>query len=112
MRESARIDDGTRRVAVLLQEIDERTLVIRLVRDEVPTSLPRDLATARLDLREGRGPVQLRIAHAEQVQVGPVHEQDLHAARSTIRDAARRNGSPTPVTSLKRPIRRGRIQRS
>src|SRR5258708_25028956 len=41
--EAAGIDDGTIRVRVLLQEVDERALVIRLeVRDRVPG--PRDVA--------------------------------------------------------------------
>src|SRR4051812_8046850 len=112
VREPAGIDDGTSRVAVLLQEVDERTLVIRLERDEVATGLTRDVAAPRLDLLERRATVHLRIAGAKEVQVRTVHEEELHAARSTTRAAARKAGSPTSMTSLKRPMRRGRIQRS
>src|SRR5207249_7204411 len=112
VREPARIDDRTSRVAVLLEEVDQCALVVRLEGHEIAPGLTRDLATARLDLLQRRPAVHLRIACAEQVQVRTIYEEELHAACSTIRAAARSAGSPTSVTSLNCPIRRGRIQRS
>src|SRR5439155_13267196 len=112
VREPARIDDRTSRVAVLLQEIDQRALMVRLEGHEVAPGLARDLATARLDLLQRRPPVHLRIAGAEQVQVRTIHEEELHSARSTTRAAARSAGSPKSVTSLNCPIRIGTIKRN
>ena len=77
MREPAGIDDGTSRVAVLLQEVDERTLVIRLERDEVAPRLAGDLPATRLDLLQGRPAVDLGIAGAEKVQIRTVHEESF-----------------------------------
>src|SRR5439155_15576905 len=65
VREPARIDDRTSRVAVLLQEVDQCALMVRLEGHEVASGLTRDLATARLDLYQRRPPVHLRIAGAE-----------------------------------------------
>src|SRR5207302_10050241 len=113
VRESAGIDDGTCGITVLLQEVDERALVVRLESHKVGAGLARDLAASGLDLLERRPPVDLGLALAEQVQIRPIDEKDLHAARPpTTRAAARRARSSTSITSLKRPMRRGRIQRS
>src|SRR2546428_2024058 len=113
VRESAGIDDGTCGITVLLQEVDERPLVVRLKRHKVGAGLARDLAASGLHFLESRPPVDLRLAHTEEIQIWAVDEKDLHAARpATTRAAARRDGSSTSITSLKRPMRRGRIQRS
>src|SRR5439155_80205 len=111
VREAARIDDRTGRLAVLLQKVDERALVVRLERDEIRAGVARELPAALLDGGERRRAVDLGLARSEEVQVRPVHEEELHAARSTARAAARNADSETSVTSLKRPILRGRIQR-
>src|SRR5688572_7964363 len=112
--ESSWIDDGTIGRCLLLQEIDERALVIRLERGERGAAVARDTGAARHDLVQRRRPVDLRLARAERVEVGPVHEQvALHAARPcSSRAASRSVPSATSTTSLKSPTRRGSIQRT
>src|SRR5258708_21578166 len=108
--ETAGIDDGTIRVRVLLQEVDERALVIRLeVGERVPG--PGDVAAPTDDLRQRRRPVDRGLARAARVEIRSVHQQELHRP-STIAAAARSARGATSVTSLNRPIVRGRIQRT
>src|SRR5690349_11497236 len=95
---------------MLLQEVDERALVVRLeVGDGVLAS--REVAAALHDLAERRRPVEGRLARAERVEVRSVHQEELHRP-STIAVAARSERGPTSMTSLNRPIVRGRIQRT
>ena len=59
---------------VLVKEIDQRTLVVRL---EALDLGPRRLRHGRelgLDLLERRAPVDLGLPHAQQVQVRPVQD--------------------------------------
>src|SRR5438093_12876893 len=116
--EPSRIDDGTIGGGLLLQEVDERALVIRLERRDRGAGVARDGGAARHDLLQRRRAVDLRLTRAERVEIGPVHQQELlHlrllAARPRSSRAASRSAlSPTSVTSLKRPTRRGKIQRT
>src|SRR2546430_17593869 len=97
---------------MLLQEVDEGAFVVRLECHEVTSGLARDLPTTHLDLFECRPTVDLWIARSEEVQIRSIHEEELHAASSTTRAAGRGAASPTPVTSLKRPMRLGKIHRT
>src|SRR6266508_1049050 len=114
MSESSRIDDGTIGRGLLLQEVDERAFVIRLEGDERRASVARDRYATRNDLIERRRAIDLWLARAQRVEIRPIHEQEArHAARPcTSRAAWRSVRSPTSVTSLNRPTRRGRIQRT
>src|SRR2546428_11173423 len=98
--EPAGIDDGTFRSGVPLQEVDERALVVRLVRGELGVRLPRDRAAAVDDLAQSRRSVGLRLARADGIQVRPVDQQKARHLPSTMLAAARSAGSPTSVTSL------------
>src|SRR5206468_9952428 len=115
--EPSRIDDGTIGRRLLLQEVDERALVIRLERRDRGAGVAGDGAAARHDLVKRRRAVDVLLTRAERVEIGPVHQQELlhrlHAARPRSSRAASRSAlSPTSVTSLKRPTRRGKIQRT
>src|SRR5258708_1408030 len=100
--EAAGIDDGTIRVRVLLEEVDERALVIRLeVGERVPG--PGDVAAPADDLRQRRRPVDRGLARAERVVIRSVHQQQLHRP-STIPAAGRSPRSAASVTSLHRPV--------
>jgi hypothetical protein len=77
--ESARVDDGARRVVdVLLHEVEQRAFVIRLEDHQLAFHLARERLQLLVDLREGGAAVDVRLAAAEEVQIGSVQDEDLH----------------------------------
>jgi len=80
--EPAGIDDGTIRVGVLLQEVDERALVVGLeVRDGMSGA---GKVAAPLDhLGEGRRPVDRGLTRSQRVEVRTIQQEQLHGP-STI----------------------------
>src|SRR3954447_13567851 len=106
--ERARIDHDCVEVE-LLEPVDQRTLVVRLQRDERRATVSSMSRRALDDLGQRRAPVDLRIALAEPAQIRAVEQQDPHVA---IRSSASSSSlGVTSSTSWTRPTAIGRIQR-
>ena len=65
----------------MLEAVHDRTLRIRLHRDELDADLLRQAAEMGVDLIEGGGAVDLRLAPAEQVEIRAVDDEDPQARR-------------------------------
>jgi hypothetical protein len=78
-----RIDDqgvgvGARR----LDQVDQHAFVVGLVERQLGAREPGERLATRLDRVERGGPVDMRLPHAEQVQVGAVEDHDAHGGPS------------------------------
>ncbi|MNC96047.1 hypothetical protein D3C83_133180 [compost metagenome] len=61
-----------------MEHADQLALDVRLEDDQLDFQLARQGLELLVDLGEGGGAVDVRLAAAEQVQVGAVQDQDLH----------------------------------
>jgi hypothetical protein len=81
LRESGRIDDrAIGAVDVLVQLVDERTLVIGREDDQLDPKLLCQLLQLGLDFRQRCRAVDVRLAASEQVEVGSVQDEYSHAS--------------------------------
>src|SRR4051794_3452359 len=76
----------------LVQVLDERALVVGLEAACRGAVVARPLVDLRFQVRQRQGPVQRRLAAAEQVQVDAVQDRD-HSADATARASASSPGS-------------------
>ena len=67
--------------AVLVKEVDKLAFVVALEAKDGRPALPCRPGDIRLDVEEGRGPVDLGLALAQEVQVGSVDEEDGEGGR-------------------------------
>ena len=91
MRKRAGIDDDARRAgSLLLQEVDDLAFMVALEEADLKTQLARLVAHGPIQIVEGSRAVDVRLALAEQVQVGAVdddyslHAKALRTTRLTI----------------------------
>ena len=81
LRQRGRIEQrAVERVDALVQLVDEHALVVRLQRLELDAALVSEAMQPLVDLRQGRRAVDVRLAAAEQVQVGAVQDQEFHGS--------------------------------
>src|SRR5262245_58188175 len=80
-----------------LNEIDQHSFMVRLVKRQLRAREPCKFLAACLDRSKGGGPVDVRLAHAEEVEVRPVQDHQSHCG------PFRKAWSPT----ISRPYRRG-----
>src|SRR5579859_2349786 len=74
-------DDPSRARGLLLQEVDDLALVVALEQRNLAMTLACGFANQLVQVGQGAGAVDLRLALAQQVQVGPVDDDDLlHAS--------------------------------
>ena len=77
-------DDAVGVVARLVDPLDELALVVALAELDRDVELGRALLARDLDVAERLATVDLRLAHAEHVEVGPVqHEHDRAAVQGS-----------------------------
>src|SRR6187399_3264309 len=69
-------DDGVEPAGGVLDEVDDLPLEVRLGGDALGAAGARAIAQPEIDVVEGGGPVDHRVARTEQVQVGPVDDED------------------------------------
>ncbi|MNN82959.1 hypothetical protein D3C81_1999520 [compost metagenome] len=67
-----------RRVDVLVQEVDQRALVVGLQRGQFYAQFTGQRAQALVDFRQGGGAIDVRLAAPEQVEVWAVQNKNLH----------------------------------
>src|SRR5262245_33966717 len=73
------IDDN--RVGLLarrLNEIDQHSFMVRLMKRQLRAREPCKFLAACLDRSKGGGPIDVRLAHAEEVEVRPVQDHQSH----------------------------------
>src|ERR1700732_3523936 len=70
-------DDGIGALPRRLDQVDQLAFMVRLVKGKRKSKLGRFALASLLDLRQRRGAVNMRLAHAEQVEVGAV--EDYHS---------------------------------
>ena len=72
-------DDGIGGLPRGLDPVDQLALMVRLVKRQLDPEFTRVLFAGLPHLRQRRGPVDVRLAHAEQIEVGTVQDhQSLH----------------------------------
>jgi len=72
-------DDGVRGFPRRLDQVDQRALMVRLVKRDCEPQLRGVLLAIRLDLCQRRGPVNVRLPYAQQIEVRPVQDhQSFH----------------------------------
>src|ERR1019366_4846318 len=79
----------------LADPVDDRALVVRLARVDRDAECVRALLEARVDLGQRLAPVDVPLAHAQELEVGARNAANVrgaHACRSCLR-AARRSGA-------------------
>ncbi|MNT96317.1 hypothetical protein D3C72_2383800 [compost metagenome] len=77
--QAGRIDQGAARgIDVLVQEIDERALVVGLHGCKLDAEFAGQRGQALVDFRQRGGAIDVRLAAAEQVEVGAVQNKNLH----------------------------------
>ena len=69
-------DDGVRASARLLDQVDQLALVVRLVKGQRQRKPRGGLLAALLDLRQRGRAIDMRLAHAEQIEIGSVQNYD------------------------------------
>ena len=67
-------------VDVLLQLVDERTLVVRLEADDLGAKVTPECDDGLIDLGECRRTVDVGLASTEQVEVRPVKDEESHGS--------------------------------
>ena len=65
-------------IDVLMKVIDQHAFVIRLMDHQFNIELARQQLQPLVDLRQCSGAVDVRLAAAEQIEVRPVQDQELH----------------------------------
>jgi hypothetical protein len=75
-----RVEQRRRRVDDLLQLVDQNAFVIRLQHLESDAALLGQAMQPLIDFGQGRGAVDVRLATAEQVQVGTVEDEEFHGS--------------------------------
>src|ERR1035437_4411995 len=97
MGQAAGVDDRPVKVA-LVESVDERALVVRLKGVDLESKLGTAFPESLFDLREGSVAVDLRFARAEQMQVGPLWDEDAsHRTRVSDRASGATRPSPNAV---------------
>src|SRR5262249_27627150 len=97
VRQSAGVEDQPLHPAPLgVELVDQRPLVIALKNSKLEPQLARPGAQPRVELGELRRAVDLRLALAQKVQVGPVQDEHLHRGVSENSSSAR----STPSASI------------
>src|SRR5207302_9315440 len=110
VRERARVDDDPGRGRrLLLQEVDDLAFVVALEQRHLRVALSRGFANHLVQVGQRSGAVDVRLALAEQVQVGAVDDADLHPARAVRTTRLTRPGGTSCPISAK-PMRRGSTQ--
>jgi hypothetical protein len=79
MRVGAGVDDDPRAVADVLDHVDQLALAVALAAVDVEPQTVGVGGAARLDVGEGLGPVDRRVALTEQVEVRAVEDGDHRA---------------------------------
>src|SRR5262249_41430926 len=109
----ARVDHHTgrgRRLA--LDEVQDRALGVRLEAGDLAAELVRPPPDHGLDVGQRGAAVDLRLAGAEQVEVGPVDDQQPLVHGSSPRTTAATTSGGTWTPTWARPISRGSTHRT
>jgi hypothetical protein len=94
LRKAGGVDQRTGGVVhVLVEQVHQRALVVRLEYHELGFELARERLQLVVDLAEAHGAVDMRLAAAEKVQVGAVQDEDFHLVLSVTFSVPRSSAS-------------------
>src|ERR1017187_8683327 len=110
--QAARVDDDGRSLAVLLlDEVDERALVVAQLPAQLDAERVGLTTQAIVDLGKGDAAVDLRLAAPDGAEVGTVEDKDPHAA-SASESALRTASGCTTMPATGSPRARNSTQRA
>jgi hypothetical protein len=83
-------ENGVEPAGGLVDPLDELALVVRLARVDLDAELRAEAAERRVDLRERRTAVDIRLTRPEEVEVGPMKDEDSQSRPPPPASEARR----------------------